>query len=189
MTTLVPFLMLRISKLPFNKPFSCLCNCIRFAWEVSEIVVAYRPGYMAPVVANPLWICPVLLHYQPPFWLISGGEEVPHGNFILLLQVKAAYSRDGCYWFLCSFVGVVWNFLLSSSLPAKFLVGWRFSYGDRGCLPFEDCRQIINFTPLPFYSGGKSPRYPFGRRLGEPQCYGGAKKFPLPVIESRPSNS
>jgi hypothetical protein len=24
------FLMLRISKLPFSKPFSCLCNCIRF---------------------------------------------------------------------------------------------------------------------------------------------------------------
>jgi hypothetical protein len=28
-TTLVLFLVLQNSKLPFSKPFSCLCNCIR----------------------------------------------------------------------------------------------------------------------------------------------------------------
>jgi hypothetical protein len=35
---MVPFVMLRDSKLPFSKFFSCLCNCIVFICEVGTKV-------------------------------------------------------------------------------------------------------------------------------------------------------
>jgi hypothetical protein len=36
-TTLVLFLVLQKSKLPCSKPFICLCNYIRFTWEISTM--------------------------------------------------------------------------------------------------------------------------------------------------------
>jgi hypothetical protein len=39
MTTLVLFLVLQNSELPFNKPFSCLWNSIRFTWHVPHPTV------------------------------------------------------------------------------------------------------------------------------------------------------
>jgi hypothetical protein len=49
-------------------------------------------------------------------------------------------------------------------------------------------RWVVSFTPLPLYLEGKSPWYPFDRRLGGPQSRsgrGGEKKNsqPLPGIE------
>jgi hypothetical protein len=54
-------------------------------------------------------------------------------------------------------------------------------------------RWVINFTPPLLYHREKSPLYPLGKRLGEPQsrseCCGEEKDLvPLPGIESRASS-
>jgi hypothetical protein len=52
---------------------------------------------------------------------------------------------------------------------------------------------VVSFTPRPFYAGGKRPRYPLGRRLGEPHnwsehCGEDRNFLPVPEIEHRPSS-
>jgi hypothetical protein len=45
---------------------------------------------------------------------------------------------------------------------------------DPHCLDLgTSLRWVVNFTPLPLYPRGKSPRYPLDRRLGGPQSQSG----------------
>jgi hypothetical protein len=63
---------------------------------------------------------------------------------------------------------------------------------SRGKLPYildpgTRWKLVVNFTPRPLYSQGKSPCYPLNRRLGGPQSRAGEEKNiqPLPGLELR----
>jgi hypothetical protein len=48
---------------------------------------------------------------------------------------------------------------------------------------------VVSFTPRPLYRQGKSPWYPLGRKLGEPQSRSGhvaKSKIPSPCHKSNP---
>jgi hypothetical protein len=51
MITVVQLLVLWNSKLSFSKHFSCLCNCVRFIWEVSTM------GGGLPAWLDGAWCC------------------------------------------------------------------------------------------------------------------------------------
>jgi hypothetical protein len=98
MTTLVPFLVLRNSKLPFNKTFSCLYNFIRFTWEVN------KTGGRLPAWLDGAWCC----------WLSVMSSALSPWSVSILIDLSGAKkfrvgisTAIGSCSLLGFFVGVV----------------------------------------------------------------------------------
>jgi hypothetical protein len=134
--------------MPFSKPFSCLCNCLRFAWTVSTM------GGGLPAWQDGPWCCwrSVVLSALSPlsasisidlsgakkFRVGTSGFYHNWGSLTPMVDVVGSWL----------FVGVVCRFPLSSSLLTKFLDGWRCSNCGVDCFPFgsvlfEGCRQVV----------------------------------------------